>query len=71
MHKGALQGKEKDECVELYGLEEIINIRTSYACPPPFININDKEHPRFDKLYSNYSSEEQMRMPRGESIEMV
>jgi bisphosphoglycerate-dependent phosphoglycerate mutase len=71
MHKGALQGKEKNECVEKYGLEEIKMIRTSYSCPPPMIDIDDKDHPRFDDLYSDYSLEEKMKMPRGESIEMV
>lgn len=55
-HYGTLQGKDKKACTEIYGKEAVAEWRTSFNKPPPNIDFNHEDHPRFDKLYSHLSS---------------
>lgn len=70
-HYGALQGRDKKECVEIYGKSSVQKWRSSFVDPPPMINFYHKDHPRFDKLYADLPYKEHLQMPMGESLEMV
>lgn len=52
-HYGSLQGLNKAETAEKYGVEQVLIWRRSYAVPPPKLDMDDERHPRFDNLYSN------------------
>ena len=54
-----------------FGREKVDLWRKSFNDPPPFIDFEDKQHPRFDKVYADLSEEEYKEMPCGESLEMV
>jgi 2,3-bisphosphoglycerate-dependent phosphoglycerate mutase len=51
-HYGALQGKNKKETADEYGLEQVKVWRRSYAVPPPELSADDPGHPRFDPRYA-------------------
>lgn len=70
-HYGKLQGKNKKEMVQEFGRDKVDLWRKSFNDPPPFIDYEDGEHPRFDKLYQDLSEKEYQSMPCGESLEMV
>ena len=53
-HYGALQGLNKSETAKKYGDEQVHIWRRSYDTPPPELDLNDKRHPRFEKLYSKF-----------------
>jgi len=65
-HYGALQGLNKVETAKKYGDEQVHIWRRSYDIPPPELDINDKRHPRFDKLYSKISLSD---LPNSECLE--
>lgn len=52
-HYGALQGLNKAETAEKYGDEQVHIWRRSYTTPPPKLDLDDKRHPRFEKVYEN------------------
>lgn len=52
-HYGALQGKNKRETAEAFGLERVKEWRRSYATPPPPVEWDDPTHPRFDPRYAD------------------
>ena len=52
-HYGNLQGLKKNETAKKYGEKKVLLWRRSYDIPPPPLSLEDKRHPRFDKLYSN------------------
>lgn len=51
-HYGALQGLNKQETVDKYGLEQVMQWRRGYAVLPPELDLNDPTHPRFDPRYA-------------------
>ncbi len=55
-HYGALQGLNKAETAEKHGDEQVLIWRRSYDVRPPELDLDDKRHPRFDKLYSEMSA---------------
>ena len=45
--------------------------RQSFDDPPPMIEYDHPDHPRFDELYGGLTPEEYHEMPVGESLKMV
>ena len=64
-HYGSLQGLNKAETAIKYGEKQVLKWRRSYDISPPSIKITDKQHPRFDKKYSNIDFKE---LPNSESL---
>jgi 2,3-bisphosphoglycerate-dependent phosphoglycerate mutase len=64
-HYGALQGLNKAETAEKHGDEQVLIWRRSYDIPPPELDYNDERHPRFDKLYSEITTD---LLPNSESL---
>jgi 2,3-bisphosphoglycerate-dependent phosphoglycerate mutase len=52
-HYGALQGKNKKETAEEFGLDQVKTWRRSYTTPPPALSLDDPRHPRFDPRYAS------------------
>ena len=52
-HYGALQGLNKAETAKKYGDEQVLIWRRSYSTPPPQLDADDEQHPRFDERYSD------------------
>jgi 2,3-bisphosphoglycerate-dependent phosphoglycerate mutase len=52
-HYGALQGKNKKETAEEFGIDQVKTWRRSYATPPPSLSLDDPMHPRFDPRYAS------------------
>jgi len=50
-HYGALQGLNKKETTERYGIEQVKLWRRSYDVPPPPLAPDDERHPRHDPRY--------------------
>jgi len=51
-HYGALQGLNKKETAEKYGLEQVKLWRRSYSTPPPPLPLDDPRHPIHDPRYA-------------------
>lgn len=51
-HYGALQGKDKKQTAEEFGVEQVKVWRRSYDVPPPPLDTDDPTHPRLDPRYS-------------------
>jgi 2,3-bisphosphoglycerate-dependent phosphoglycerate mutase len=64
-HYGALQGLDKAQTVEKHGAEQVKIWRRSYDIPPPPLDPQDPNHPRFDRRYASVSADE---MPSSESL---
>ena len=64
-HYGALQGLNKKETAAKFGADQVQIWRRSYDTPPPPLKLNDKRHPRFDKLYNNVNKSN---LPSSESL---
>ena len=47
-HYGALQGLNKRDTAEKYGLDQVHLWRRGYDVPPPALAATDSRHPRFD-----------------------
>ncbi len=65
-HYGNLQGLNKSETADKYGVEQVQAWRRSYNTPPPPMNKNDDRHPSKDLLYKNVN---QKLLPSSESLE--
>ena len=52
-HYGALQGLNKAETAKKYGDKQVLIWRRSYSTPPPQLDADDEQHPRFDERYSD------------------
>ena len=52
-HYGALQGLNKAETAKKYSDEQVLIWRRSYSTPPPQLDADDEQHPRFDERYSD------------------
>ena len=44
-HYGALQGLDKKQTADEYGLEQVRLWRRSYSTPPPALTVGDERHP--------------------------
>ena len=66
-HYGALQGLNKSETASKYGEDQVQIWRRSYDIPPPFLEIDDERHPKFDDKFKSILSE----LPVGESLKNV
>jgi 2,3-bisphosphoglycerate-dependent phosphoglycerate mutase len=64
-HYGALQGLDKAQTVEKHGAEQVKIWRRSYDIPPPPLNADDPNHPRFDRRYAGVPAGE---LPSSESL---
>jgi 2,3-bisphosphoglycerate-dependent phosphoglycerate mutase len=67
-HYGALQGLNKSETAEKYGVEQVHIWRRSYSVVPPLLGEGD---PRLATSDPRYRSLEPDSIPRGESLEMT
>ena len=66
-HYGALQGLNKSETAAKYGEKQVLVWRRSYDIPPPYLDIDDQRHPKFNPVFQNIDGE----LPRGESLKDV
>ncbi len=64
-HYGALQGEDKAETAERYGMEQVQIWRRSYAIRPPLLTEDDERFPGHDPRYKNVPRE---LLPRGECL---
>jgi len=64
-HYGALQGLDKAETVRRHGEEQVLTWRRSYDIPPPPLDADDPNHPRFEARYANVDP---ARLPAAESL---
>jgi len=67
-HYGALQGLNKRETAEKYGMEQVHIWRRSYDIPPPILDETDERFPGRDPRYAGLKPGE---APRGESLRMT
>ena len=66
-HYGALQGLNKSETASKYGEDQVQIWRRSYDIPPPFLDMDDERHPRFNDKFKNILG----KLPVGESLKNV
>lgn len=57
-HYGALQGLNKKETADKYGLEQVHIWRRSYATQPPTLEASDERHPSHDRRYTALAPEQ-------------
>lgn len=57
-HYGALQGLNKKETADKYGLDQVHVWRRSYATPPPKLEVADERHPSHDRRYGSLAPEQ-------------
>jgi 2,3-bisphosphoglycerate-dependent phosphoglycerate mutase len=62
---GALEGLNKSDMVEKYGLEQVQIWRRSYDIPPPALAETDSRHPGYDQRYVSMKKEQ---LPCSESL---
>ena len=67
-HYGALQGLDKAETAAKYGDDQVLVWRRSYDVPPPMLDADSPEHPRFDRRYAGVPAAE---LPAGESLALT
>ena len=56
-HYGALQGLNKRDTAEKFGLEQVQIWRRSYDIPPEPLSEDDPRHPRHDRRYTDVPAE--------------
>jgi 2,3-bisphosphoglycerate-dependent phosphoglycerate mutase len=67
-HYGALQGLNKKDTAEKFGMEQVHIWRRSYDTPPPGLDEADERFPGRDPRYAGLKPEE---VPRTESLKMT
>jgi 2,3-bisphosphoglycerate-dependent phosphoglycerate mutase len=67
-HYGALQGLNKKDTAEKFGMEQVHVWRRSYDTPPPGLDESDERFPGRDPRYAGLKPEE---VPRTESLKMT
>ena len=67
-HYGALQGLNKKETAEKFGMEQVHIWRRSYDTPPPALDETDDRFPGRDPRYAGLNPTE---LPRTESLKMT
>ena len=65
-HYGALQGLNKTQTAEIYGVEQVQQWRRGYKIKPPQLKKDDKRYPGNDRKYHDLTDAE---LPIGESLE--
>uniref|UniRef100_A0A0K8RFN6 phosphoglycerate mutase (2,3-diphosphoglycerate-dependent) n=1 Tax=Ixodes ricinus TaxID=34613 RepID=A0A0K8RFN6_IXORI len=66
-HYGALQGLNKTETAEKYGVDQVNIWRRSYNTPPPACELDSEYYPGNDKMYDCIPRDS---IPNGESLEL-
>ena len=64
-HYGALQGLNKQETADKFGLDQVQIWRRGFDTPPPALDMDDPRHPRFEERYQGLDDGE---LPRAESL---
>lgn len=67
-HYGALQGLNKAETAEKYGMEQVLEWRRSFDTPPPALEETDDRYPGKDPRYADLSKDE---LPLTESLKLT
>lgn len=67
-HYGALQGLNKAETAEKYGMDKVMEWRRSFDTPPPELEVTDDRYPGKDPRYADLSKEE---LPLTESLKLT
>lgn len=67
-HYGALQGLNKKDTADKYGLDQVHVWRRSYDTPPPALDVSDERHPSHDPRYASLAPEQ---LPATECLEDV
>jgi 2,3-bisphosphoglycerate-dependent phosphoglycerate mutase len=67
-HYGALQGLNKSETAARHGDEQVHIWRRSYDIPPPILENDHPDHPRFDRRYTGVPQEQ---LPASESLKLT
>lgn len=67
-HYGALQGLNKAETAEKYGIEKVKIWRRSYDVPPPALEENDERYPGKDRRYDDMDKKD---IPFTESLKLT
>jgi 2,3-bisphosphoglycerate-dependent phosphoglycerate mutase len=67
-HYGALQGLNKTETAERFGMEQVMIWRRSYGIPPPPLSKDDQQYPGRDPRYASLKPGE---IPVAESLKDV
>ena len=67
-HYGALQGLNKAETAERFGMEQVMTWRRSYDVPPPPLSKDDERYPGKDPRYASLKPNE---IPLTESLKDV
>ncbi|MFO7300328.1 MAG: phosphoglyceromutase [Actinomycetes bacterium] len=57
-HYGALQGLNKKETADEFGMEQVHVWRRSYDVPPPALDPDDPRHPSHDPRYADVPADE-------------
>ncbi|MEN8041067.1 MAG: phosphoglyceromutase [Actinomycetota bacterium] len=57
-HYGALQGLNKKDTSDKYGLDQVHVWRRSYGTPPPALDSSDERHPSHDRRYASLAPEQ-------------
>ena len=67
-HYGALQGLDKAQTAEKYGIDQVKIWRRSYDVPPPALEITDERYPGKDPRYADLKKDE---IPLTESLKLT
>lgn len=67
-HYGSLQGKNKVEAVKTFGEAQVQQWRRAYGTPPPPVELDSPDYPKFDKRYRDVPDSD---VPRSESLKDV
>lgn len=67
-HYGALQGLNKAETAEKYGIDQVKLWRRSYDVPPPALDEKDERYPGKDPRYADLDKED---IPLTESLKLT
>ncbi|MXX31144.1 MAG: 2,3-diphosphoglycerate-dependent phosphoglycerate mutase [Chloroflexi bacterium] len=67
-HYGALQGLNKAETAAEHGEDQVLIWRRSYDIPPPPLDRDHPDHPRFDRRYRHAP---QRALPAAESLKLT
>ena len=67
-HYGGLQGLNKSETAAQHGEEQVRIWRRSYDVPPPVLDHDHPDHPRFDRRYSRIPAAD---LPAAESLKLT
>jgi len=65
-HYGALQGLNKAQTAQKYGVEQVHLWRRSFDVRPPALSLEDPRHPRFDRCYATLDPAQ---LPATESLQ--